>query len=79
MTTQPYTEDPSGYISITFSAAIVPCFTFGEVDSFERWDGKWILYWQLLIKYLLGISMALVKGRGGFPIPFKRRIVQVGE
>ncbi|XP_054089642.1 2-acylglycerol O-acyltransferase 2-like [Zeugodacus cucurbitae] len=64
-------------VAIKSGAAIVPCFTFGEVDSFERYDGKWALYWQLIIKYLLGISIVLVKGRGGFPIPFKRRIVQV--
>ncbi|XP_050324294.1 2-acylglycerol O-acyltransferase 2-like isoform X2 [Bactrocera neohumeralis] len=64
-------------VAIKSGAAIVPCFTFGEVDSFERWDGKWALHWQLLVKYLLGISIILVKGRGGLPLPFKRRIVQV--
>ncbi|XP_053963383.1 2-acylglycerol O-acyltransferase 2-like isoform X1 [Anastrepha ludens] len=64
-------------VAIKSGASIVPCFTFGEVDSFDRWDGKWALRWQLLVKRLSGISITLIKGRGGFPIPFKRRIVQV--
>ncbi|CAD7013608.1 unnamed protein product [Ceratitis capitata] len=64
-------------VAIKSGAAIVPCFTFGEVDSFDRWDGHRAQSWQLLIKYLFGISITLIKGRGGCPLPFKRRIVQV--
>ncbi|XP_017467287.1 PREDICTED: 2-acylglycerol O-acyltransferase 2-like [Rhagoletis zephyria] len=64
-------------VAIKSGAAIVPCFTFGEVDSFDRWDGKWALMWQLCVKRLTGISLPLMKGRGGFPMPFRRRIVQV--
>uniref|UniRef100_A0A1A9WJZ7 Acyltransferase n=1 Tax=Glossina brevipalpis TaxID=37001 RepID=A0A1A9WJZ7_9MUSC len=72
-------------IAIRTGSAIVPSFSFGEVDIYDQVNNpsdSWLRRFQLFIKELTGVSPVIVIGRGFFQynfgfIPHRRQIVQV--
>jgi len=65
----------------------VPSFSFGEVDIFDQVANppdSLLRRIQNVVKKLTGVSPLIPVGRGFFnytfgPLPFRRRIVQVGK
>ncbi|XP_055844068.1 diacylglycerol O-acyltransferase 2-like [Episyrphus balteatus] len=80
-------KDRKGFIKVAMQtgAAIVPVFSFGEVDVFDQLDNppnSFVRNMQLLVKKVTGISPLIILGRGFFQynigmLPQRRRIVQV--
>ncbi|XP_055838105.1 diacylglycerol O-acyltransferase 2-like isoform X1 [Episyrphus balteatus] len=80
-------KERKGFVKLAMQAgaAIVPVFSFGEVDVFDQLDNppnSFVRNMQLMVKKVTGIAPLIILGRGFFQynigmLPQRRRIVQV--